>query len=68
MQINVFIERENKKDKIELIENSSLKDLLDKLKINPVTVIISRNNELIQENEELNDNDKIRIMPVISGG
>lgn len=68
MRINVFIERENKKDKIELIENSSLKDLLDKLKINPVTVIISRNNELIQENEELNDNDKIRIMSVISGG
>ena len=40
----------------------------NKLKINSVTVIVSRNNELISENEELKDNDEIRILPVISGG
>ena len=44
MQINVFIERENKKDKIELIENSSLKDLLNKLKITtPIITLIKTN-------------------------
>jgi len=42
--------------------------LLDKLKINPVTVIVSRENELITEEERLKDKDKIRILSVISGG
>ena len=68
MNINVFLERENKNNKIELHESSLVKDLLNKLKINSVTVIVSRNNELISENEELKDNDEIRILPVISGG
>ena len=68
MRLNVFFEREDKNSKIELDENSSVKDLLDKLKINPVTVIAARDNELIPENEKLRDNDNIRIMPVVSGG
>lgn len=68
MRLNVFIERENKSKKVELNKNSSVKDLLDKLKINPVTVIAARDNELIPENEKLRDNDSIRIIPVVSGG
>lgn len=68
MQINVFIEREKKNKKVKLDEFSSLKDLLNELKINPVTVIATRNNELIPENEKLNANDEIKILPVISGG
>ena len=53
---------------VELDEFSSLKDLLNELKINPVTVIATRNDELIPENEKLKDYDEIKIMPVISGG
>ena len=68
MQINVFMERENKQTKVELDKFSSLKDLLNELEINPVTVIVTRNDELIPENEKLRDNDEIKIMPVISGG
>jgi len=68
MQINIFFERENKSKKIELNQNSSVKDLLGKLKINPVTVIAARDNELITENEKLRDNDNIKIIPVVSGG
>ncbi len=68
MQINIFIEKENKSRKIELNEDSIAKNLLKKLNINPETVIISRNNELILENEKLKNNDKIKILSVISGG
>ncbi|MBS3101811.1 MoaD/ThiS family protein [Candidatus Woesearchaeota archaeon] len=68
MNVNVFMERENKKIMVELDEFSSLKDLLNELKINPVTVIATRNDELIPENEKLKDYDEIKIMPVISGG
>jgi|TARA_B100001971_G_C18140412_1_gene510078 sulfur carrier protein len=68
MQIKVFIDKENKKEKIELNENSSVKDLLKKLEINPVTVIVSRNDEIILESEKLNEKDEITILSVISGG
>ena len=68
INVNVFIDRENKNAKLGLDNNSQVIDLLNKLKINPVTVIVSRNNELILEDEKLNNNDEIRILSVISGG
>ena len=68
IKVNVFIDRENKNAKLDLENNSIVTDLLKKLDINPVTVIVSRNNELILEEEKLNNNDEIRILSVISGG
>ena len=68
MQINVFYDRENKEKTIELDENSSVKDLLTKMNINPVTVIVSKDDNIILENEKLNDKDKIKLISVISGG
>lgn len=68
LNIKVYIDRENKNITIDLDQNSIVSDLLKKLDINPVTVIISRNNELILEDEKLNDNDEIKILSVISGG
>ena len=68
IKVNVLIDRENKNKTILLDNNSIVTDLLKKLDINPVTVIVSRNNELILEDEKLNDNDKIKILSVISGG
>lgn len=68
MQINVFLDRENKEKTIELDINSSVKDLLAKMNINPVTVIASRDDNIIMEDEKINDKDKIRLISVISGG
>ena len=68
MQINVFFDRENKEKTIEVDENSSVKDLLTKMNINPVTVIVSRDDNIITENEKINDKDKIKLISVISGG
>ena len=68
INVKVFIDRENKNTTLELENKALVLDLLEKLKINPVTVIISRNNELILEDEKLNDNDEIKILSVISGG
>ena len=68
INISVFIDSKNKNIKLELNSNSIVSDLLRKLDINPVTVIISRNNELILEDEKLNNNDEIKILSVISGG
>ena len=68
IQINVFIDRENKNKILYLGNNPAVSDLLKELSINPVAVIVSRNNELILEDEKLNNNDKIKILSVISGG
>ena len=68
MQINVFFDRENKEKTIELDINTSVKDLLTKMDINPVTVIVSRDSNIITEDEKINDNDKIKLISVISGG
>ena len=68
IKVSVFIDRENKNESLELDNNSIVSDLLKKLDINPVTVIVSRSNELILEDEKLNDKDDIRILSVISGG
>ena len=68
IKVNVSIDRENKNARLELENNSIVIDLLKKLNINPVTVIVSRNNELILEDEKLNNNDEIKILSVISGG
>ena len=66
--MSVSIDRENKKMSLKLNKNSIVLDLLKVLNINPVTVIVSRNNELILEDEKLNNSDEIRILSVISGG
>ena len=68
INVSVFIDRENKNTKIELNNKSIVADLLKELNINPVTVIVSRNNELILEDEKLSDNDEITVLSVISGG
>jgi len=68
MQINVFFDRENKEKTVEVDENSSVKDLLGKMKINPVTVIVSKDNNILTEDEKINDRDKIKLISVISGG
>ncbi|MBI2508067.1 MoaD/ThiS family protein [Candidatus Woesearchaeota archaeon] len=61
----VYLERE---DKMIKVNELNVKDILKKLNINPTTVIIARNNELITEDAVLSENDKIKILPVISGG
>ena len=68
IRIKVFVDKENKNLELEFERNSDIKDVLNQLKINPVTVIISRNSELVMEEEKLNDYDEIKILSVISGG
>ena len=57
-------EPENKKLKFE----GTVLELLDSLKINPETVIVTKNNELVNQEEQLNNNDEIKILSVVSGG
>ena len=61
----LYLERENKVVKVKKLV---VKEILKELNINATTVIITKNNELITEDAKLSDKDKIKILPVISGG
>ena len=64
--MKLFTESDNKTSK--MVFNGTAKELLDQLKINPVTVIVIKNDELITLDEKLTDKDFVRILEVISGG
>ena len=68
ISVLAHIDKTGKQQKVSLDENATVLKLLQTLKINPVTVIVSRNSELILETEKLNDNDELKILSVISGG
>ncbi|MBS3146759.1 MoaD/ThiS family protein [Candidatus Woesearchaeota archaeon] len=68
MKISVFIEKSNEKQIVELKSNSKVVDLLKTLNINPTTVLIARDSNIITEDVLLKDKDNIKILSVISGG
>ena len=57
-----------KEDETKTVDATTLKEIYDKLNINPTTVIATKNNELIIETTVLKSTDEIKIIPVISGG
>jgi len=65
MKIKIFIERTNQTKNIEA---NTIPEIFKKLSINPQEVIITRDNELITEDEKLSNNDEIKLLSVISGG
>ncbi len=67
MELTIFNERENSTQIITLTGNS-VQELLQQLKINPETVLIVRNNEVLLRDEILQDGESIELLSVISGG
>ena len=68
MKISVNIQR-TKESKDVIIDNKiTVKELLKRIDINSTTVIVTRNKEVIAEDTMLNNNDKLDILSVISGG
>ena len=63
--VNVFIEKENKKANVNA---RTAMEAMQKLSINPETVLIVKNNELVLAEESLNEGDEIKFLSVISVG
>ena len=68
MLIKIFFDRENRTHAVELDDDSKVKDVLSKLNINPVTVIVAKNGEVVTKEEKLEENDELKILSVLSGG
>ena len=63
--VKAFIERKNKTEELNA---ETVIELLKKLNINPETVLITRDNDLLNLNDKLNKKDNIKLLSVISGG
>jgi sulfur carrier protein ThiS len=68
MKIKAYFDREDKEHVVELPKQATVKDLLLALAINPVSVLVSKNNEILLDNEELSEGDELKLYSVISGG
>jgi len=68
MLITAHIDRENRTKPLALDRGANVSGLLRALGINPVTVIVARNGEVVMEDDELHDGDSLSIMSVVSGG
>lgn len=64
--MDVYIERTNKK--LTVAYKGKVKGLFEHLHLNPETVLVIRNNQLITEEETLKNSDSVKILSVISGG
>ncbi|MFH1668553.1 MAG: MoaD/ThiS family protein [Candidatus Woesearchaeota archaeon] len=64
--MELFIEKSGNREKIKF--TGSVGELLSRLKINPETVIIVKNDAVVTEDEKLNDDDVVKILSVVSGG
>ncbi len=67
MELTIFRERENTTEKVNFF-GLTVADLLQQLKINPETVIVVRQQEVLIEAEPLQAGDQLKILSVISGG
>ncbi len=53
---------------VEVAADRSVRDVLAELGIDPDTVLVIRDRELLTRGERLREGDRIEIRPVISGG
>ncbi|MCX6814962.1 MAG: MoaD/ThiS family protein [Candidatus Aenigmarchaeota archaeon] len=68
MRVKVFLEKENAHKSMEIPKDHTIESLLKRMKINPQTVIVSRNGEVVTEQEILDDKDELKIFSVKLGG
>ncbi|HJW96696.1 MAG TPA: MoaD/ThiS family protein [archaeon] len=68
MKVNVFLEKENSHRMIEIPKDQTIESVLRKLRINPQTVIVSKNGGVVTEQETLHEKDSLKILSVKLGG
>jgi len=64
-KLKIYLEKEGKTKQIEAV---TIEEILKKLSLNPTVYLVSVNDELVIGNYKPKPKDKIKIMPVISGG
>ncbi len=63
--MKVYVERSNKHVDA---KGKTIDEILKQLKINPTTVLVSKNGKIVLSNEKVSSKDEIIIYSVVSGG
>lgn len=53
---------------VELAGVRTVRELLDRLQLNPETVLVVRGSELLTRDARVSEDDELEIRPVVSGG
>ena len=64
--MELFIEKDNVRKDLRF--SGTVSKLLAKLKLNPESVVVVKNNEIVTEDEKLSDSDSVELLSVVSGG
>lgn len=66
MEVTVIYEKN--KQKKEISENATVKEILDSMNIPSETVVVKINNEIVMDEQNIYDEDVIEVIRVIYGG
>jgi sulfur carrier protein ThiS len=64
--VKVRIEKDDRNLEMEFA--GSVEELMKKLSVNPEAVLVVKNGEVVTEDAELDDNDDVEFVSVVSGG
>jgi len=64
--MNIFVERTGKQHALEF--TGTVSELLEQLKVNPETVLVSRDGQLLVVSDKVSPQDTLQILSVVSGG
>ena len=68
MKIKVIFEKEKSHRTVEVRREQTIESLLKEMKVNPQTVIVVKNGEVVTEQEILSDGDELKVLSVKLGG
>ncbi len=66
--IAIEVSYRGKKKNLKIKNTSTIEEVLENLGINREAVIVSKNGEIVPEDERIKNGDKLKIMDVVSGG
>ena len=66
--VEIYLERENKTINVEIKNKKKIKELLNEMNISISSVIISKNDNVTLEEDFIENEDKIKVLSVVSGG
>ena len=66
--MNVTTIYKSEQSDVELDDGATVKDVVQQLELQPNTVLVTRNGEVLLEDDSLEDGDRLEILPTISGG
>lgn len=64
--VTIHIERERRDEERDF--SGRIKELMAELKVNPATVVVVKNGEVVSEEERCEGADELKFLSVISGG